>query len=656
MVTGESQLKILDFGLAKLVLDPVSDQSSGADRSRSETQEGVILGTARYMSPEQARARGSVDHRSDQFAVGSILYEMLTGRPAFARDSAALTIAAIIENEPEPLRRLNRKVPASLDAVVRRCLEKDPARRYESTTALLQALTAAVAEGEVRVPRRRVLVGVAAAVLAVLTALVLGLEWRGDQKPSAERPLAIASLAVVPFEDPSGDPDREYFADGMTEALITSLARMGALRVMSRSASMHYKGTEKTLPEIARELDVEALLTGSTRLEGDRVRLTAQLVHPRTQTPLWEESYEAELGDVLALQADVARAVAREVRVQLAPDEEARLATARAVQPGAYEDYLRGVYYLNQFTPEGFEKGLRHLHAAVESDPADALAWAGLALGYNLLGHGPDPPPDAFTRARAAAHRALALDDTLADVHLALAEVALYGEWDWPAAEDRLARALAANPNLAEAHYHNAWYQLLRGRNDEAIAEMERAKRLDPFTPKYAAWLGSLYWTVGRNDEAIETARSSMEVSPGFPIAWYVIGEAHAAKGEFQEAIAAHQKAAEHRPWRWPLANTLALAGRTEEAQAIAAELARSPTPLDAWGLAEIHATLGERDEAFGWLEACVERRLTCIPWVRWYPNFASLRDDPRFHELERRMNVLRPGDPVARVERSEDR
>jgi tetratricopeptide (TPR) repeat protein len=226
-------------------------------------------------------------------------------------------------------------------------------------------------------------------------------------------------------------------------------------------------------------------------------------------------------------------------------------------------------------------------------------------------------------------------------VHLALAEVALYSDWDWSAAEDRLERALAANPNLAEARYHNAWDQLLWGRVDEAIVEMERATHLDPFTPKYEAWLGSLYWTVGRHDEAIEAARRSLEVSPDFPIAWYVIGLAHAAKGEYEEALAAHQRAAEHPHWRWPLANTYALAGRTEEARALLAELTRSPTAYGAWGLAEIYATLGERDEALRWLERCVETRVSVIPWLGWYPGFASLRDDPRFRELERRMNLV---------------
>jgi len=218
--------------------------------------------------------------------------------------------------------------------------------------------------------------------------------------------------------------------------------------------------------------------------------------------------------------------------------------------------------------------------------------------------------------------------------------VALYDEWDWPAAEHELRLALASNPSLAEARYHQAWYLVLQGRSDEGIAEMETARRLDPFTPKYAAWLGVLYWVEGRYDEALLAGRAALEVSPDSPIGWYTLGVAHLARGDHANAIAAHEKAAEHPDWRWPLATTLALAGQPAKARVMAAELARAPKPIEAWGLAEIHAALGERDEALRSLENCVDRRFSWIPWLRWYPGFASLRGDPRFHELERRIGL----------------
>ncbi|MEE9279641.1 MAG: tetratricopeptide repeat protein [Myxococcota bacterium] len=435
----------------------------------------------------------------------------------------------------------------------------------------------------------------------VLLLLSTGLCW-GYRPVATQGP--IRSLAVLPLENLSGDPEQEYFADGMTEALIGDLAKISALRVISRTSVMHYKGERRPLPEIAQELGVDWVIEGTVMREADRVRITTQLIDARSDVHIWSERYDRDLSDVLALQADVARAVAREIKVAVTPTEESRLTNTRRVDPETYEAYLRGMYYLNKSTPEEFQQGLAYLHEAVEKNPGDPLAYAGLALGYATLGHGPAPPLDAWPKAQAAALRALKLDDTLAEAHLALGDAKLYYEWDWAGAEQSLRRALELDPSLAMAHYHYAWHHALFGRLDEAIVEHKRAQELDPLTPLYTAWLGGLYWYGGQYEEAIAEAEKSLQLDPGFGQGLFVLGAAYAESGMYAEAIAAHQAAAAANPaWRFGLGRSYAMAGRTDEARQILADLSgEEPTPWGAWGLAVLNTALGEKNEAFRWL------------------------------------------------------
>jgi len=365
-----------------------------------------------------------------------------------------------------------------------------------------------------------------------------------------------------------------------------------------------------------------------------------QLIHAPTDTHLWVESYERDLRNVLALQSEVARAIARQIEITVTPDQEAQLAATRPVNPETYKAYLKGMFHLNKMTPEGTEKGLAYLHQAIEHDPADPLAYAGLAGGYSIIGHGPAPSPEALPRAKAAALKALELDDTLAEAHAVLAEVKLYYDWDWAGAEQAFQRALQLNPNLAEAHAHYAWYLARLGRLDEGLAEMKRAQELDPLEPIYSAFLGQQYWGAGLYNEAIDEARKSLELNPDFPIGLYVIGVVYATKGMYEEAIAAHQKTHAVAPdWGWGLGHAYALAGRRDEALNALAELGEEYQQRNAWGVAEIYAALGEKDEAFRWLEAGYEYRHNWIPWIGWNPNYEPLRDDPRFGDLLRRLN-----------------
>jgi TolB-like protein/Tfp pilus assembly protein PilF len=459
----------------------------------------------------------------------------------------------------------------------------------------------------------------------------------------------IASLAVLPLENLTQNPDQEYFVAGMHDALIGELAQIGALRVISRTSALRYKNSGKSVPEIARELKVDAVVEASVLRSGDSVQIRAQLIRALPQEKhLWTQAYQRNIRDVLAIHGDVARAIAKQIEVTLTPQEETRLARSRPVNPETYEAYLRGMFHLNQFTPEGFEKGLQYLHAAVAKDPDDPLAHAGLALGFSLVAsHSPTPPPDAFEQAKASAMRALELDETVAEAHGALAEIYLYHDWEWAGAERAFRRALELNSSLAPAHAHYAWYLNLAGRQKEALASMQRAQQVDPLTPLWIAWQGDLNWTVGDYEAAIPLGRKALELDPDFPWAYLTLGVAYAGAGRYDQAIAAHRKAVAANPqWNWALGHTLALAGRRDEARRIVADLERARTPMAAFGLVTVYTALGNKDQALRWAEATYRHRHPWTPWLGVAAMFAPLRDDARLKDLRRRMNlpVVSPG------------
>lgn len=492
-----------------------------------------------------------------------------------------------------------------------------------------------VARAPWRSARRLVMAAVALSILLVSSVVVV----RDRQSTVGD----AVSIAVLPLANLSGNEGQEYFADGMTEALIANLAKVSALDVISRTSTMRYKHTDKSMSEIARELDVSAVLEGSAQLDGERVHITAQLIDARTDRHLWAETYERELRDVLKLQSEVARTIAERIEVAITPGEAERLAVVRTVDPETYRAYLRGMYHLNKSTPEDIETGLAYLHEAVDRDPGDARAYAGLALGYATFGHGPEPRPDVWPRARAAALRAIALDPSLAEAHAALADVKLYMEWDWQGAEQAFQRANELNPSLAMNHYHYAWYLALFDRWEEAVAEHKRAQQLDPLTPLHVLWLGGLYLYdhLGRYGEALPEAKRALELQPDNPLALLILGMAQAAGGLHEQAIETHQRMVALNPaLKWELGLTYAMAGRTQEVRAILDELEAVPaTPWTAYGRAMLHAQLGELDEAFEWLD--YEPPHAWVPWVRTDPWMRPrLENDPRFLELLERMRL----------------
>ncbi len=640
-ITPEGKVKVLDFGLAK------ASVSEAITEETTVTQPGRVIGTPAYMSPEQACGK-PIDKRSDIWSFACILYEMLTGHFPFEGQTATEILARIIEREPD-WQMLPEDTPSNIRVLLRRCLEKDPDQRLvdignaaiEISETLSRPATATAARpaAPVRTLRRW-----AMAIGLVLVAIVVGLNigrWR-EKLMGGAGPGRIKSLAVLPLKNLTGDPEQEYFVDGMTEALIANLGKIGALQVRSRTSIMQYKDVKKPLPEIARELNVDAVVEGSVVRVAEQVRISAQLIHAPTDTHLWVDSYERDLRDVLALQSEVARAIARQIEITVTPDQEARLAATRPVNPETYKAYLKGMFHLNKMTPEGTEKGLAYLHQAIEKDPADPLAYGGLALGYVASVHGPGAPPDALARAEAVALEALELDDTLAEAHAALAQIKLYRDWDWAGAKQAFQRALKLNPSLTLTRAHYSFYLQLFGRTYEASAEMRRVQEVDPLAAVWPAWQGWQYWWAGQYEEAIDEARKSLELDPDLAVGLYVLGSAYAEKGMYEEAIKAHQRAGVlSHEWKSALGRTYAMAGRLDEARLVLAELESDPTTWDTWFIAQIYAVLGEKDEAFRWLEAAYgPPHHPYVPWIKHPPAFKPLHDDPRFQDLLRRMNL----------------
>jgi TolB-like protein/Flp pilus assembly protein TadD len=486
--------------------------------------------------------------------------------------------------------------------------------------------------------------------LAVLVAVVVSLNVSRirDRLPGGNAAPRIQSLAVLPLINLSADPAQEYFSDGMTDALTTDLAQLGSLKVISRTSAMRYKKTDKPLPEIARELNVDGIVEGTVQRSGDRVRISAQLIHGLSDKHLWANSYERDLRDVLALQNEVARAIAGEIKLKVTPQDQATRSTLSAVDAQAYELYLRGLAYSRQQGGQAKRTSLDYFNRAVQIDPQWAEPYAQMARSYHwLAGFG---NPELYPKAKAAALNAIQLDDGLAEAHSALAYVLHNYDWDWSRAEHEYRRALELNPNYSEGHYGYALLLMTAGRNDEAIAEIRRAQELDPLFPALRADVGTVYSCAGHNEEAIEQLRNATELNPDYDVPYSALGFAYLRKGMYAEAVANVEKALSlEREDRYivlhkvDLAYAYAAAGRKNEARKMLSELEQQEANgknLGSVGLYPIYFALGEKDLALAWMEKAYKEKSDSLLYLRCWPGFDGLLADPRFAKLVRRVGI----------------
>ena len=479
-------------------------------------------------------------------------------------------------------------------------------------------------------------------------ALVLAASLSWILYPRSYSSPAIRSLAVLPLDNLSGDPSQDYFAEGMTDELITRLAQISALRVISRTSVMAYKNVRKSLPQIARELNVDAVVEGSVSRSGERVRITAQLIRVPTDTHMWAQSYDEDLQDTLTLQSKVARDIAEQISVTLNRQEQAALVNSKSVNPEAYEDYLKGRFFWNKRTADGLKKAIEYFNHAIDTDPTYAEAYSGLADSYALSGdweYGVLPPREAFPLAKAAATKALALDDSLGEAHTSLAfALDLYG-WDWAAAEEEYKRAIELNPGYATAHHWYAWHLMVMGRNSEGIIELRKAESLDPLSLIISADLADALCVAHLYDDSVQQSRKTLEMDPSFAVAHYELGQAleqkhmhDAAIAEFQRAIelAGHSAAFDSN-----LGYAYAVSGRKEEAEEILRNLAarHDENPSADANVALIYVGLGDQDQAMIWLNKAYEARFN--PSILLRPAFDPLRSDARFQDLLRRIGLL---------------
>jgi TolB-like protein/DNA-binding winged helix-turn-helix (wHTH) protein/Flp pilus assembly protein TadD len=500
--------------------------------------------------------------------------------------------------------------------------------------------------------RRRSRLWLTAAALGLVAASLLIFDFARHQVLfRAGAAARIQSIAVLPLENLSGDPAQEYFADGMTDALTTELARISALRVVSRTSAMRYKGSKKPLPDIARELQVDAIVEGAVIRSGERVRIDAQLIQAASDRHLWAKGYERKLGDVVALQGELAQAIADEIHIQVTPQERARLATSSPVSPEAYEAYLKGRFLWNERTEKGVSKGTEFFEQAIANDPRYALAYSGLADSYELLGfYGVLPPKEAYPRAKAAATKALEIDPSLAEAHVSMADTKFSLDWDWPGAEAEFKKAIELNPKYDTAYRKYSNYLAGMGRKEESIAVAKKAIEVDPLSITLSTHLAWMYYLARQYDLAVDQYEKTLEMSPNYARARRDLSLTLVERGRYEDAIGEARKGIELSQGSPLMLGALgyayAKAGKKDEARKILRELrelsrTRYVSPFDA---AVIYAGLGEKDKAFFSLEKSYQDRAGQLVWLSLYPALDNLRSDARFDQLTRRIGLPESG------------
>lgn len=647
MLTARGHAKMLDFGLAKLLAPGPSED----EETKVKSTPGLVVGTSYYMSPEQALGR-PVDQRSDLFSLGVLLYELVTGKLPFKGGSTTETIEKITHSQPDPIARFNYSVPPEMERIIRKLLEKDPARRYQSAREVhvdLKNLKRDTSSGEVapgpkRVQRKRFLLIVATAV--VLAVLIGTLAYRqfGQGARTTAKPAPIDSIAVMPFVNASKDPESEYLSDGIAESIINNLTSISALRVIPRSTVFRYKGKDVELQQIARELDVRAIVSGRVLQRGDTLSVQTELIDMTSNAQIWGARYERKVSDALAVQEEISSEISR--RLRPSADPAASRQEALTSDGEAYELYLKGRYHWNKRTAESLKKALGFFEQAAAKDPQFALAHVGIADSYLLLEQYADrPSPDVTEKAEAAVRKAIAIDDEIAEAHTTLAFVHM-NRWEWDESEAEFKRAIALNPNYPTTRH---WYNIMlryNGRTEEAFVQVRKAQELDPLSMIIGVNVVDVLMLLERFDEALATGEKYMEIDPNFPQLLGAMSELYSRMGRHTEAIAAARKAVELSGGVAEQTAVLAIAharaGNRDEAQKIVAGLEQRASQGEGnpYFLALAYAELGDRDRAFTMLSRAIERGSGMVGAMRSEDSLEDLRSDPRFAALLRRVRL----------------
>src|SRR6266436_3658750 len=693
MITHDGHAKILDFGLAKLVETggPGLGQSQGDEAPTAVMQQhsvsGMIMGTVGYMSPEQAQAK-PVDQRSDIFSFGCLLYETATGRKPFAGDSIVDTLHKIIHDPAPAITDFNPSASPELQRVIRKCLAKEPEKRYqtirdtandleelleemkgtsdiERSVAPSSSATASSAPASTDDHMRAqstgsvseqpassaeyVITGIKQHKLAVMIALValvggaVGLFLYLHARTTR---VAIESIAVMPFVNESGNADVEYLSDGMTETLIKSLSGLPGLDVKPRSSVFRYKGKDTDLQTVAKALNVQAILNGRVAQHGDQLTLSLELVDIQKNSVIWTEQYQRKQSDLVSLQSEIARDVSTKLKAKLSGAEETKVTKSATADPEAYQAYLKGRYYWNRRTAENLTKAIEQFKSATDRDPNYALAFVGLADCYAVLNeYAGTPTSETLPQSKAYAERALSIDSQLAEPHATLGIVNEYS-WQWGEAEKEFKRAIELNPNYPTAYHWYSIYLKAMGRNDEAAAMIKRAQELDPLSSIIGVNVSRMYGLQNNHDASIANSLKVIELDPNFGPAYEYLALSCLKRGRHAEAIAAAEKAVglTNRSGisLGGLGHVYEVVGKRAEAIDIIKELEEKYTRKEAIGayLAAVYVGLGDKDKAFEWLEKDFQARNGKLSEIRWQIQFEPLRDDPRFKDLLKRMGL----------------
>ncbi len=603
LLTGEGRAKVLDFGLAKI--------ADAADL----TAPGSTVGTAAYMSPEQARG-ATVDRRTDLWSLGVVLYEMVTGRRPFSGDRVETIIRAILEDVPPRASSARSDVPRGVEQIIDRALEKDPARRYGDAGEMVRDLEGA--SDTTGSPRR----------------------GATDERPS---------IAVLPFLDMSPEADQEYFCEGIAEEILNALAGVNRLRVAARTAAFQFRGKGHDVHEIGRKLHVDTILEGSVRKAGNRVRVTAQLINAGDGYHLWSEKFDRDLDDVFAIQDEISLAIVGKLRVRLLSDEKDRLVKRHTEDLEAHNLYLQGRYFWNKRDEAGLLKAIECFERAIERDPDYALAYSGIADAYICLRvYAAAPPADTLAKAEEAARKALEIDDDLAEAHTSVANIRAELHWDWTGAEAHFKRAIALNPNYPIAHNWYANLLEVLGRQEEALAEIDRAHELDPLSLVGLRNQAATYIVAGDYDRAEEIARRALEMDPGFTFVNSILAWVHWERGEHEEALRLFEEDRKRETGLTSILDcwigaVLAEMGRRDEAQALLEQIRRTreESPIQPVPFAFLCFSLGRMDEGFAALEKAYEEHDPTLMHMRSEAiRGTGAIDDPRFNAILRKMGL----------------